>query len=1071
MAGITGRLYQQFALTIAISVLISAFNALTLSPALARCCCGRAARGARPLGRLGAGFNRCVRRARPTATCRINRASRAQARRSRWCCSLGVGGAVGGCVGRKLPSGFVPDEDQGYAIIGVQLPDAASLQRTKAVFKQGRGDPRAAPRASAPTTRVAGFSFFTRTAASYVGTGFIGLKPWDERERARADGARRSSQKLNAQFAQHPRGARVRARAAGHPRHQRGGRLQHDAAGSQRRHRRVPGRRTSKQFVAAARKRPELQNVRPNFSPVGAAALRRRRQGEGAEAGRRRSPTSTARCRRSWAASYVNDFTRFGAAVARVRAGRARVPREPRRHEAVLRAQRTRRDGAAVGARQRARARRGPEYTVRFNLFRSAEITARPRPATARARRSTALEEVAARRCRRAWATPGTRCRTRRRSRRAARQGARAVADLRVPDPGGAVRELVAAVQRALRTPVAVLGAFLGLLARQVRQQRLRADRPGHAGRADGEERDPDRRVRQGASSSAGRPLVEAALEGARLRLRPILMTSFAFIFGCLPLWGAAGAGAAARRMLGTTVVTGMLGGDAARHLLHARAVRVRGATGGSTGRASGRTPNRRPGRGEPVHLAPPVAAEPTTTAAASFDPWSKVTKPFTCAVEPLFGSRRRIQPRHASALRHQRARAASDRWRRAMPARSVKVTWQEALARALARNPSAVVASRRSSAPPALVQEARAGWLPMLSANGSSTCASLRLRTSGGVVTTPINSWNGKLAVTVPLLAPLAWANDVHAQDNREVARAIGRGRPTSARDRGRAHLPDGAAAAQQLEVAVRARETAAAHYDYAHTRLKRRALATASTTRAPSRSCAATRPAQERPDGAGARPERAGDPALGGGPGRRRGRRDAGRGARRRRRSRRDARAAPHRRAGAGGAADRGRRTCAATSGPTTRRRCWRRRGASGRPPTVIQPEAAGRPSWCCRSRSSTAASATASARSGRPTTTKRSAQLDGLLPPGERRGAHRVRRRPQRRREPRRRRAPRPPPPHRGKAGRQVLSRRRQHQPRGDRRRAPRPATPIHRSRWPRTPPARRGWICCWRPARFP
>src|SRR5258708_26564746 len=56
-----------------------------------------------------------------------------------------------------------------------------------------------------------------------------------------------------------------------------------------------------------------------------------------------------------------------------------------------------------------------------------------------------------------------------------------------------------------------------------------------------------------------GRPLIDAALEGARLRLRPILMTSFAFIFGCLPLWGAAGAGAAARRMLGTAGVTGML--------------------------------------------------------------------------------------------------------------------------------------------------------------------------------------------------------------------------------------------------------------------------------------------------------------------------------------------------------------------------------------------------------------------------------------------------------------------------------------------------------------------------------
>ena len=56
-----------------------------------------------------------------------------------------------------------------------------------------------------------------------------------------------------------------------------------------------------------------------------------------------------------------------------------------------------------------------------------------------------------------------------------------------------------------------------------------------------------------------GANLVEAALEGARIRLRPILMTSFAFIFGCLPLWIATGAGAASRRILGTVVISGML--------------------------------------------------------------------------------------------------------------------------------------------------------------------------------------------------------------------------------------------------------------------------------------------------------------------------------------------------------------------------------------------------------------------------------------------------------------------------------------------------------------------------------
>src|SRR5262249_60541209 len=57
----------------------------------------------------------------------------------------------------------------------------------------------------------------------------------------------------------------------------------------------------------------------------------------------------------------------------------------------------------------------------------------------------------------------------------------------------------------------------------------------------------------------SGRPLVDAALEGAEARLRPILMTSFAFVFGCVPLWTASGAGSVSRQIMGTTVIGGML--------------------------------------------------------------------------------------------------------------------------------------------------------------------------------------------------------------------------------------------------------------------------------------------------------------------------------------------------------------------------------------------------------------------------------------------------------------------------------------------------------------------------------
>jgi HAE1 family hydrophobic/amphiphilic exporter-1 len=109
-----------------------------------------------------------------------------------------------------------------------------------------------------------------------------------------------------------------------------------------------------------------------------------------------------------------------------------------------------------------------------------------------------------------------------------------------------------------LSTPVAVLGAYLGIFARrfdnnvyaQIGLVMLVGLTAKNAILIVEFAKD---RLAQ------GRPVVDAALEGARLRLRPILMTSFAFIFGCIPLWIAKGAGAAARQMLGTAVVSGML--------------------------------------------------------------------------------------------------------------------------------------------------------------------------------------------------------------------------------------------------------------------------------------------------------------------------------------------------------------------------------------------------------------------------------------------------------------------------------------------------------------------------------
>jgi len=149
-----------------------------------------------------------------------------------------------------------------------------------------------------------------------------------------------------------------------------------------------------------------------------------------------------------------------------------------------------------------------------------------------------------------------------------------------------------------------------------------------------------------------------------------------------------------------------------------------------------------------------------------------------------------------------------------------VKVTWQQALDRALARNPSAIVANQEIARASALVREARAAWLPTLIGNGSYTRIDAA-RAFGGVVTTPIGQWNGNIQLNVPLLSPIAWANDAHAQDGRDIAKVNAADvRRQLATMVGRAYLTV-LLQHRQLEVVIRARENSLAHYDYAHTRL----------------------------------------------------------------------------------------------------------------------------------------------------------------------------------------------------------------------------------------------------------
>jgi multidrug efflux pump len=551
MGGITGRLYQQFALTIAVSVLISAFNALTLSPALSALLLRPKGPPRGPLGRLGRRFNLWFERITQTYVGWSARLVRKVA--IPLVLLAGVAG-VSALVGGRLPSGFVPQEDNGYAVIAVQLPDASSLQRTRAVF-QAVEDVMAHTPGVRFHTSMAGFSFFTRTAAPYVGTAFVAFTPWDERAGRDLD-ASHIIARLNAAFSRIPE-ARVFAvappaipgiSAAGGfsmMLQDRSGGPVEFLAGNVRR------------FVAEARKRPELQNVNPNFSPsvpqIFADVDKEKAMKQGVPIADVYGTLQT-----FLGGSYVNDFSRFG------RQWKVYLQAEPqsrRRPEDLSGFYVRNASGEMVPLSSFVTARNtvGPEYTVRFNLYRATEIIGTAAPGYSSGQALKALEEVAAKtlppEMGYAW---------------------NALSYQEKVAQGGTVRVLglslvfvfliLAALYESwslpfsvlLSTPVAVLGAYVGLLSRHfdnnvyaqiglvmlvgltAKNAILIVEFAKHR-------------------LEAGRPLVEAALEGARLRLRPIIMTSLAFVFGCLPLWMADGAGAASRRIMGTTVVAGML--------------------------------------------------------------------------------------------------------------------------------------------------------------------------------------------------------------------------------------------------------------------------------------------------------------------------------------------------------------------------------------------------------------------------------------------------------------------------------------------------------------------------------
>jgi HAE1 family hydrophobic/amphiphilic exporter-1 len=555
MGGITGRLYQQFAITIAVSVVFSSLNALTLSPAL----CSLILRKPRPvkglLGKFFTGFNRTFDRASTGYLKFTNVVARKIQRGVIFI--LVLSGSIL-LVSKFIPGGFIPEEDMGYFMVNIQLPDAASIQRSDVIARQVEDILFAHEEYIRYVTTATGFSLLSNSMAPNAGFLFVTTTDWDERDRTVTE----IVQELNREFRQKINGAAVFA--FGPPAIPGLGNGSGFTMMLQDRLGNTPAYLSAEaaKFIAAAQERPEIgsifttyrSNVPQRYLDIDIdKALKL-----GVSLGDLYTTVGA-----FLGGAYVSDFNRFG------RLYKAFIQAEP---EYRLNADKMNLffvrnkngENVPLSTMITVRESSGPDYTVRFNLLRSVELTGQPAAGYSSADALNALEEVAAEVLPQgvgyAWANMSYQ------EKMAGGAGSIVFVFALV-----FVFLILAAQYESwslpfsilLGTPFAIFGAMLFIAIFRIFSTSFENNVFMQISLV--------MLIAMAAKNAIlivefanlefekGLALYDAAIKAAKLRFRPILMTAFSFILGIFPLIVASGAGAEARKVMGVALLGGML--------------------------------------------------------------------------------------------------------------------------------------------------------------------------------------------------------------------------------------------------------------------------------------------------------------------------------------------------------------------------------------------------------------------------------------------------------------------------------------------------------------------------------